>query len=56
MPDEKGNLWPGDEGYKGGQTETTVYIDGKVKSARVVKDANGNVVYVGITDKILGIF
>ena len=47
---EEKRLYPGDVGYKGGIFHTTVYIDG------TVKDPNGNVQAVFVTDKILGIF
>ena len=56
MTEEKKRLYPGDVGYPGGIFNTTVYIDGKAKNVRTVKDPNGNVVSVFITDKILGIF
>lgn len=49
-------LYPGDVGYKGGHFYTTVIIDGKAKNVHTIKDANGNTVYVGVTDKFLGIF
>lgn len=49
-------LFPGDEGYKGGVFTSTVFIDGKAKGVRTVKDENGNVTYMSITNKILGIF
>jgi|GEM_PF-6767018 hypothetical protein len=49
-------LYPGDEGYKGGVFTSTVFIDGKAKEVRTVKDENGNVTYMSITNKILGIF
>ena len=56
MPDEKKRLYPGDVGYQGGVFNTTIYVDGKAKNVRTVKDPNGNVVSVFITDKIFGIF
>lgn len=56
MEEEKKKLYPGDVGYQGGEYYTTIYVDGKAKNAHVVKDANGNIVYLGITDKIFGIF
>ena len=49
-------LYPGDVGYPGGTTHTTIYVDGRAKDMTVVKDAYGNVVFVGITNKIFGIF
>lgn len=52
----KKKLYPGDVGYPGGVTETTVFIDGHAKNMRVEKDAYGNVIYVSITDKLFGIF
>lgn len=55
MPEDK-KLYPGDPGYPGGVTHTTVYVNGKVKDVRVEKDAYGNVVSTIITDKIFGIF
>lgn len=56
MAEEKKKLYPGDDGYPGGVFNTTVYIDGKAKNVRTVKDSDGNVVSVIVTDKILGIF
>lgn len=56
MSDDKKKLYPGDAGYQGGVTHTTIYVDGKAKNVRTVKDAYGNVIYVGVTDKIFGIF
>jgi len=56
MPDEKGRLWPGDIGYKGGVTHTTVVINGQTKDVRTERDRNGNPVSVIVTDKIFGIF
>lgn len=55
MKDEK-RLYPGDVGYKGGSTHTTVRINGKNYDVHTIKDSNGNVVYVGQTEKIFGIF
>ena len=55
MPEEK-RLYPGDVGYKGGVTHTTVYINGQAKDVRTVKDRNGNAKSVIITNKIFGIF
>lgn len=49
-------LYPGDNGYPGGEYWTTMVIDGKTKNVRVVKDAYGNIVYMGVTDKIFGLF
>lgn len=54
--ENKKKLYPGDEGYPGGTFTTTVYIDGKAKEVKTVKDAYGNVIYVSVTDKIMGIF
>ena len=51
---EEKRLYPGDAGYKGGTFNTIVYVDGKAKNMKTVKDSNGNVVYVSITEKILG--
>ena len=56
MSEEKKRLYPGDVGYQGGVFHTTVYIDGKAKDVRTVKDPNGNVLCVTVTDKIFGIF
>lgn len=56
MEDKKKKLWPGDEGYKGGIFNSTVYIDGKAKNVRTEKDGDGNIVSVIVTDKICGIF
>lgn len=56
MADEKKRLYPGDVGYPGGIFHTTVYVDGKAKDVKTVKDPNGNVVAVFVTDKIFGIF
>ena len=53
---EEKRLYPGDVGYKGGTFSSTVYVDGKVKEVKTVKDANGNVVAVYVSNKILGIF
>ena len=53
---EEKRLYPGDEGYKGGIFTSTVYIDGKAKELKVVKDKDGNILYTSITNKILGIF
>lgn len=53
---EEKRLYPGDIGYKGGIFHTTVCIDGKVKDVKTVKDPNGNVQAVFVTNKILGIF
>ena len=53
---EKKRLYPGDVGYPGGIFHTTIYIGGKVKDVRTVKDSNGDVVCVTVTDKIIGIF
>ena len=55
MPDNK-KLYPGDVGYPGGVTYSTIIVDGKVKEVRTEKDAYGNVVSVIIRDKIFGIF
>ena len=57
MPEEKEKrLWPGDPGYKGGTFETTAVIDGKPKNVRTIKDANGNILFMSVTDSFLGIF
>ena len=56
MSDDKRKPCPGDAGYQGGVTYTTIYVDGKAKRVRTVKDAYGNVTYVSVTDKIFGIF
>ena len=56
MAEKEKRLYPGDIGYKGGVTNATVVINGKSKNVRTVKDPNGNVVSVIVTDKILGIF
>lgn len=56
MDEKEKRLYPGDVGYKGGDFHTTIYENGKVKDAHIIKDSNGNIVYIGITDKILGIF
>ena len=57
MEDKKQDkLFPGDIGYPGGETTSTVFIDGKCMNARVIKDANGNITYLGLTEKIFGIF
>ena len=53
---EEKRLYPGDVGYKGGGFDTTVIIDGKVKNVHTIKDANGNVVYMSVRDKFLGLF
>ena len=53
---EEKRLYPGDVGYKGGIFHTTVCIDGQVKDVKTVKDPNGNVQAVFVTNKILGIF
>jgi hypothetical protein len=55
MSEEK-KLDPGDIGYPGGESWATVRVNGKAKKVRIRKDANGNVTYVGMTDKIFGIF
>ena len=54
--EEKKRLYPGDVGYPGGVTHTTVVIDGKTKDVRTERDAYGNVVSVIVTNKIFGIF
>ena len=56
MNDKEKRLWPGDPGYQGGITHTTVVINGRSKDVRTIKDSNGNPTSVIITDKILGIF
>lgn len=57
MPDKKEKRpWPGDPGYKGGTFNTTVFIDGKAKNVRTIKDADGNILFTSITDSFLGIF
>lgn len=56
MSEEKKRLYPGDVGYQGGIFHSTVYIGGKAKDVKTVKDPNGNVVAVYVTDKIFGIF
>ena len=56
MEKEEKRLWPGDVGYKGGEYTGTVVVDGKAKTAHIKKDPNGNIVYMALTDKILGIF
>ena len=48
--------YPGDPGYKGGTTITTVIINGKAKRVKTIRDAYGNIVYGSETDKIFGIF
>ena len=53
--DEK-KSYPGDKDYKGGIFDTTVRINGQNKEVHVVKDENGNVIFVSETNKILGIF
>ena len=55
MSDDK-KLAPGDAGYKGGEYTCTMVIDGKSKNVRVRKNANGDIVYMGVSDKIFGIF
>ena len=55
MEEEK-RLYPGDVGYKGGVTHTTVYINGQAKDVRTVKDNNGNPISVIVTNKLFGIF
>ena len=47
---------PGDVGYKGGVTNTTVRIDGKNYNVRTERDSNGNIISVIQTPKIFGIF
>lgn len=56
MADKEKRLYPGDVGYLGGIFHSTVTINGKTKDVRTVKDPNGNVVSVIVTDKIFGIF
>lgn len=55
MPDEK-KLYPGDPGYKGGDFTATVRINGQNKEVHTIKDKDGNIVYMGVSNKILGIF
>lgn len=54
--EEKKKLYPGDVGYPGGVTYTTIIVDGKAKEVRTKKDAYGNVVSVIVRDKLFGIF
>ena len=56
MSEDKKRLYPGDVGYPGGIFHTTIIVNGKAKDVRTVKDSNGNVVSVTITDKLFGIF
>lgn len=56
MEKEKEKLSPGDPGYPGGVSFTTARINGQTKEVRVVKDAYGNVVYIGERTKAFGIF
>lgn len=56
MDKEEKKLYPGDKGYPGGKFRSTVFIDGKAKQLEVIKDANGNVVFTSLTDKIFGLF
>lgn len=53
---EEKRLYPGDIGYKGGVFNTTIYVDGKAKNVKTVKDPNGNIVATFVSDKIFGIF
>lgn len=41
---------------KGGFEMSTVNINGKSYNCKTVRDANGNIVYEGVTPKFLGIF
>ena len=56
MTEKEKKLLPGDEGYLGGITHSTVRINGQNKDVRIEKDGNGNVVSMLVSDKILGIF
>lgn len=56
MAEEKKILEPGDIGYQGGESWATVRVNGKAKKVRIRRDSNGNVTYVGMSDKIFGIF
>ena len=47
---------PGGPGYKGGEFMMTMVVDGKAKNVRVRKDKDGNIVYMGVSDKIWGLF
>ena len=54
--EEKKKLYPGDEGYQGGITHSTVRINGINYDTRVERDEDGNPVTVSTTKKIWGIF
>lgn len=54
--DDNKKLAPGDAGYKGGEYTATMVIGGKSKDVRVRKNANGDIVYMGVSDKVFGIF
>lgn len=56
MEDKEKKPQPGDVGYLGGESWATLVVDGKAKEARIRRDQNGNIVYVGLSDKIFGIF
>ena len=55
MQEDK-KLYPGDPGYKGGITNSTLVINGQSKNVRIERDSNGNIISTIITDKIFGIF
>ena len=56
MEKEEKKLYPGDKGYQGGAFRSTVVIDGHAKNVYTVKDADGNIRFLSVTDKIFGIF
>lgn len=38
------------------ETFGTLFADGKAKNVRIRRDSNGDISYLGVSDKILGIF
>lgn len=55
MSDEK-RLYPGDVGYKGGETITEIHANGKHVRLHTIKDSNGNIISVWEEPLIFGIF
>ena len=54
--EEEERLQPQQPSLLSAESWATIVIDGKAKEARIRRDANGSISYVGVSDKILGIF
>lgn len=53
---EEERLQPQQPSLLGGESWATIVVGGKAKEARIRRDANGNITYIGISENILGIF